>query len=293
MKNRYGLKRGPHPRLQSFWDARAAGNFIGGGTGTGLLIIAALLSVLGEPVPALPILGLAGVAFGLIMVGLEIGRPWRAINVLFNPGTSWMTREAYVAIPVFLFGGTGILFDGTVLGNNAIVLAGVSAAGYLYCQMKMLEAAKGIPSWCEPALKAYIPVTGMAEGLGIALCVPAVNASSIALSALALLLLLRAFLWFRYVAALHRKGAPAKTCAVIDAVRWPYVLLGHLLPILLLWLALLLSSSVPVVLAGLLAASAGWYVKIVIITRAAQTRGFAIPRTPIRGRGESRVLNNR
>jgi phenylacetyl-CoA:acceptor oxidoreductase subunit 2 len=290
VKNRYGLKRGPYPRLQTFWDARAACNFIGGGTGTGLLIVAALCAVLGQPVLALPIMGLAAVVFGLIMVFLEIGRPWRSMNLFINPRTSWMTREGIVAMPLFFFGGVAVLLHGTALGNAAILLAGVCAAVYLYCQMRMLHACKGILSWCEPALKPYMLVTGVVEGLGVALCVPAVAGDRMAWSALAVLLLLRAFLWFGYVAALHRNRAPEDSRAVIDRLRWPYMLLGHLLPVLLLWLALLMASGLPAILAGLLAASTGWYVKLVIITRAAQTRGFAIPRTPVRGRGESRVL---
>ncbi len=93
------------------------------------------------------------------------------------------------------------------------------------------------------------------------------------------------------MAALQRNRAPADSCAVIDRLRRPHLWLGHLLPILLLWLALLIASGLPVLLAGLMAAGAGWHVKLVILTRAAHTRGFAIPRTPVRGRGESRVLS--
>lgn len=290
MKNRHGLKRGPHPRLQSFWDARAACNFIGGGTGTGVIIVAALFAVLGQPVFVLPIIGLAAASFGLLMVFLEIGRPWRSMNMFFNPQTSWMTREGLVAIPLYFTGGAAVLFHNTLLGNAAAALAGVFAVCYLYCQMRMLHACKGIPSWCEPAIKPYMMVTGIVEGLGLALCVPAVTGSREAAIALAILLLLRAFLWFGYVSALQRNKAPQESCAIIEKLHWRYVLLGHFGPIVLLWLAQILSSPVPVILAGLLAASSGWYVKLVIVTRAAQTRGFAIPRTPIRGRGESRVL---
>ncbi|MCB1694889.1 MAG: dimethyl sulfoxide reductase anchor subunit [Pseudomonadales bacterium] len=292
MKNRYGLKRGPIPRLQSFWDARAACNFIGGGTGTGLIIVAGLYAALGQPVLALPLLGLVAVAFGLFMVFMEIGRPWRSMNVFFNPQTSWMTREGIVALPLFFFGGVAVLLHGTALGNTASVLAGLSAACYLYCQMRMLHACKGILSWCEPALKPYMLVTGVVEGLGVALCVPAVTGDKAAWSALAALLLLRALLWFGYAAALHGNRAPEDSRAEIDRLRWPYMLLGHLLPVLLLCLALLMASGLPAIVAGLLAASSGWYVKLMIITRAAQTRGFAIPRTPVRGRGESRVLSS-
>jgi phenylacetyl-CoA:acceptor oxidoreductase subunit 2 len=291
VKNRYGLKRGPHPRLQTFWDARAACNFIGGGTGTGVIIIAALYGVLGQPVFALPIVGLVAVACGLFMVFLEIGRPWRSMNLFFNPQTSWMTREGIVALPLFFCGGVAVLLHDTGPGNIAIALAGLFAACYLYCQMRMLHASKGILSWCEPALKPYMLVTGVAEGLGIALCVPGVTGDRMAWAALAALLLLRAFLWFGYAGALHRNRAPEDSRAVIDRLRWPFVLFGHLLPILLLGLALLSASGVPAILAGLLAASAGWTIKLAIITRAAQTRGFAIPRTPVRGAGVSRVLD--
>ena len=34
--------RGVEPELQPFWDERAAGNFIGGGTGAGLLLWSAI-----------------------------------------------------------------------------------------------------------------------------------------------------------------------------------------------------------------------------------------------------------
>jgi len=291
MKNRYGLKRGPNPRLQSFWDARAACNFIGGGTGTGVIIVAALFAALGQPVRVLPVIGLASVSFGLFMVFLEIGRPWRSMNLFLNPHTSWMTREGIVAMPLYFTGGLAVLLHDTVPGNTAAVAAGVFAVCYLYCQMRMLHACKGIPSWCEPAIKPYMMVTGVVEGLGLALCVPAVSGSKEALLALAILLLLRASLWFGYVSGLQRSKVPEESRTVINQLHWRYILLGHLAPVLLLWLAQLLSSAIPAILAGLLAAGGGWYVKLIIVTRAAQTRGFSIPRTPVRGGGQSRVLS--
>ncbi len=61
-----------------------------GGAGSGLLLIAAFASFPGAPLPLA--LGLAFVGAGLGLVWLEIGRPWRALNVYFRPQASWMSR---------------------------------------------------------------------------------------------------------------------------------------------------------------------------------------------------------
>ena len=68
------------PWRQANWDARAAANFIGGGSGTGLLIAAAVASAAGAPYRPLALVALALVAIGLGCVWLEIGRPWRALQ---------------------------------------------------------------------------------------------------------------------------------------------------------------------------------------------------------------------
>src|SRR4051794_33708871 len=97
----------PHQRN---WDLRAAGNFIGGGAGAGLIITAALAAASGAPFRLALAIGLGGVLAGLSLVWLEIGKPWRALNVFFHPRTSWMTREAIVA---------GILVPAGVVGAAA------------------------------------------------------------------------------------------------------------------------------------------------------------------------------
>lgn len=89
---------GPNPWHQSSWDARAAGNFMAGGAGSGLIVAAAL----GGGPAWLFLAGAAIVGIGLLCVWAEIGRPWRALNVFFHPRTSWMTREAIVAPALML-----------------------------------------------------------------------------------------------------------------------------------------------------------------------------------------------
>lgn len=279
--------KGPLPRLQTSWDLRAACNFIGGGTGTGLLISMALLALLGYPYVAGLLLGLAFVGFGLFMVWLEIGRPWRSMNLFFHPETSWMTREGILAIPIFSMGALAAFYL-TQTGQWLVAMIGVLAAGYLYCQAQMLRGAKGIPAWAHPALTPYILVTGVAEGMGLALCLPFLVSQGL-LAVFALVLIIRLVCWTRYAQDLQQGSAPEATRAVIQRIRPHILLIGHLLPIAALVLAVFAPGlqGIAVPIAGLLAAFAGWYSKATIITRAAQTRGFAIPRTPIRGRGES------
>ncbi len=284
--------KGPLPRLQTSWDLRAACNFIGGGTGTGLLIATALLVLAGAPYATGLLLGLGFVAFGLFMVWLEIGRPWRSMNLFFHPETSWMTREGILAIPLFTLGALLLFYPPAAKGALVSSAIGVIAAGYLYCQARMLRAAKGIPSWASPALTPYILSTGLVEGTGLALCVPGLVNEGTMLG-FALLLIVRALAWLRYQQQLVQTNAPTATLAVLKKLRGPLMLVGHLIPIVLLvlvsWQPNLKSLAIPA--AGLLAAAMGWLSKAAIITRAAQTRGFAIPRTPIRGKGDSRLTN--
>ena len=99
-------------RRQTYWDIRAAGNFIGGGSGSGLIAVSALAALTGELEAArLPMLaGVVLVGLGLSLVWLEIGKPWRALNVFFHPQTSWMTRESLVAGPLLAAAAAGAWF---------------------------------------------------------------------------------------------------------------------------------------------------------------------------------------
>ena len=89
---------GPDPWRQTQWDGRAALNFVAGGAGAGLLVAAALAGSgatgsaggAGDAGGSWPWLaGAALVMLGLFSVWLEIGRPWRALNVFRAPRRSW------------------------------------------------------------------------------------------------------------------------------------------------------------------------------------------------------------
>jgi len=300
------LRSGHRPRLQTFWDLRAACNFIGGGAGSGLIMIAAAAALAGDPWWVAALVGFICVGFGLGMVFLEIGRPWRAINVFFHPQTSWMTRESVLAMPLFGLGavalGMGLGWGtDTAAAVAALLAAALIAAGFLFCQANILRAVRGVPAWRDPALRPFMLVSGMAEGAGLFLLVGAFFTLPVWSLWLALLAVAtRAAAWLRYRLRLHQAGAPAASLRVLDRLA-PWVLgLGHGVPAGLLLVALglpqaLATTALPVTaaLAGLLITATGWGVKVALLTRAAATRGFAVPHAPVRGQSPDRFGTTR
>lgn len=288
---------GPWPKLQRHWDIRAAGNFIGGGTGSGLIVGAAIATPEQIFVPAL-LSGLVFVGLGLTMILLEIGRPWRALNVFFHPQTSWMTREGVVALPLFAFGGSALLLHWwggpTILVTIFGLAAGVAACCFLYCQARILRAAKGIPAWREPALTSFILSTGLAEGMGILSTFAVFGfAPSWAVAAALGLAALRMAAWHVYRVNLKKRGAPAASLAALQSIGPLFLTIGNGLPALLLVLAILRPElSGAAALGGLILTFAGWLAKLTIVTKAAATRGLSIPHTPVRGRGTSRAARS-
>jgi len=277
------------PTLQTIWDWRAALNFIGGGTGTGLLLAVPLVAVLGVSILAPTLAGLAFVAGGLAMVWLEIGRPLRALHVFFNPRTSWMTREGSVAVPLMAFGLLAAWLQWAVLALVAALLA----ATFLYCQGRILRASKGIPVWRTPRIVPLIVATGLAEGAGMFLVLmpllaPAAMAAAGTplLAALVVLAAARYGAWRSYRRALEG-SAPLEALAALKRAEPVAGLLGTAVPLAAALAAAVASPYfLPLAMAGGLAAAfAGWYLKWIIVTRAAYNQGFALVHTPARGGG--------
>lgn len=281
-------------RLQSYWDTRAACNFIGGGSGSSLLFWAALGLITGLPYVAAASIGLMLVAFGLIMVWLETGKPWRAFNLFFRPQTSWMTREGIVALPLFAAGALSILIAADLVPALAsmppAILASLTAAlglAFLYCQLRILQSAQALPAWREQWAMPLLGLSGLAEGLGLYLVVMAfLGIVPIALAAVALVLIIaRALAWQLYLSALRNSATPAPTLAALDAMRNGFLIIAHGLPVVLIasvfvWPNMAIPLSA---LAGAAAALGGWYLKFVIVTRAAYIPKFEIPIPPVRG----------
>ena len=273
---------GPKPWHQSNWDFRAALNFMFGGAGTGLLVIVAFSGLAGNTLRVELLLGMALIGAGLISVWFEIGRPLRAINVGFNPFTSWMTRESFAAGAVFALGLSAAWLGSQVLGQ-AVALA---ALVFVYCQGRMLRAAKGIPAWREPALVWLVFTTALAEGAGLFVALAALldMPAGSALGYFSLALIARAFAWSIYRGGVAKSAVRAALTA-LDRAGKILIQFGTIAPLALLLLGLFAAdfARIAVLLAGVAALATGWQFKFVLITRAAYNQGFALPHLPVRG----------
>lgn len=276
---------GPNPWQQGSWDWRAAGNFIGGGAGTGLVIFTALSGAQGMVAAGLLLAGLALVGLGLTCVWAELGRPLRALHVFFNPRTSWMTREsiaATVLFPVGVAAAAGAYYgvQGVAWGAAAFALA------FIYCQSRMLQAARGIVAWREPRVVALLLATSLAEGAGLFWLAQPWHGHGNAWLALlfAALLLIRAGVWFVYRKRLNASAA-APALRALDRAARVLLIGGTLLPLALLVVAFGAAAAPAALaaLAGLAAALAGSYLKFVLVTRAGYNQGFALRELPVRG----------
>ena len=253
---------GPKAWIQEHWDARAAANFMLGGAGAGLMAATALA----HPDSRMSVLLALGlIAAGLGAVWLEIGRKLRAVNVFFNPFTSWMTRESFAALLVFAFGVAALWTP-----QPFLPLAGLAALAFVFCQGRILHASKGIPAWRAPQVVLLIIGTGLAEGAGIALCF---TTTPLLITWFGLAVVLRGFAWMRYDDAVKSPAllAPGKVFLQIGTAG------GLLLAVLAYWMPL----AAP--LAALLVILTGLWLKFALVTRASHNQGFSLPHLPVRG----------
>jgi phenylacetyl-CoA:acceptor oxidoreductase subunit 2 len=228
---------------------------------------------------------LALVGLGLFLVWLEIGRPWRALHVFFHPQTSWMSREASVAIVLFPVTAAAVWWQNSLV----FMIAAALGALFLFCQGRILQASRGIPAWREPAIVPLIFGTGLTEGVAMLMLLFAATGGPTAslVNAMIILIVLRSWAFFSWREALQKSQAPVATLNRITALRAPFLLIGNALPVLialvaaLFWRPGLLELSAALTLAG------GWWLKFIIVTGAAQVQGYGIG-TLRRGRPEIR-----
>jgi len=274
------------PRLQVNWDWRAAANFTFGGAGTGLFAVTVIAGLFAPLLWLAALLAMTLVGAGLFCVWLEIGRPMRFLNVFLNPSTSWMSREALAALPFFAFGGAFLLWPVPALG----LLGGASGLVFVYCQGRILRAAKGIPAWRQPGIVPLIMTTGLTEGVALFIIVAVLAGYDLLMLqtvGLGMLVLvgLRAALWQIYRGALGAAGAPVAALRELDA--GVLILSAKVQAVVLASVVAGLFIPAILALAGVLTLATGWGFKFRLITRAAFNQGFAINRMPARGAGKS------
>jgi phenylacetyl-CoA:acceptor oxidoreductase subunit 2 len=261
------MSYGPRPWQQRHWDWRAAANFMLGGTGAGLAIAATLAQEL-SPYPVL--LALLLVAGGLGAVWLEIGRKLRALHVFFNPFTSWMTREAFAGTVFFAFVCIDLFFPSRIILGGAAI----AALAFVYCQARILRAAKGIPAWRAPQVVALVMTSALTEGIGLLMIM---HPDLLVLSLFTAAAIARGFAWSGYWSALKQ---PASRAALGPAGEM-LIQIGTIVPLALVFGWIFVPQAA--ILAGIAAILTGWRLKYVLVTRAALNQGFALPHLPVRG----------
>lgn len=273
------------PARQGYWDWRAAGNFIGGGAGAGLLVYAAAVP---SPTAAPGLLGLALVCSGLLCVWFEIGRPWRALNVFLHARSSWMTRESIVAVALIIVGVGAAWYGGRWLPWCTAALA----LAYVYSQARMLQAARGIPAWRAPRVVPLLIATGLAEGAGLGIVAqllmdPAGLPDWAALLLIGLVLS-RVLALTAYLRGLGPQAAPTRAREVLTQFGRRFLGIDAAAIIAAALAAIAPRHAWALGLAGLLTALAGGWFKFTLVTRAAYHQGLALPVIPARGAGATR-----
>lgn len=285
--------KGAEPAHQKHWDWKAAGNFMCGGTGSGLFAFTAAAALPWLPRTLFGLAALGLMALGLFLVLLKIGRPLRALYVFRQPQRSWMAREAWIAAALFPVALVALWFGHPIL----MAMAGVMALLFLYAQAMILKEAKGIPAWREPLVVPLILSTGLAEGGGLFLLAPLLFpvAAPLAEPAAVIVVLLtaaRAFCWRSYMTALKVKGAPKRSLDCLAGLQAVVIGLGLLLPLIsiaagFVAAGLVAGAAGPALFAlgGLCAFAAGWVLKYRLVTQAGYNQGFALEHVPVRGAG--------
>jgi len=312
-ENRPAMKPIPAKR-QNNWDLRAVGNFTLGGTSSGLLTLlgfivlsgsAAMLPSVSTTFAGLPLvfdlyhLAAVMMGLGLLSVFNEINRPARFLNVFRGYRTSWMSREAIVAV-VFM-GIAGLkLFEATtalkilITASELALIASLLGVLFLYCQARILQAAKGVPAWRAPVMTWVVVFSGLFEGLGVlavatglgsfkfppdfARVVPALGVSLAAINWV---------LWRSYM-KYCAEAVPVETLAVLSKHCLTIQMAGRVAPLVLFSVVLFLPiGTFPEVLAlaGLLAVVGGWYWKALVVWRACHFQNFHLKSVPLRGSG--------
>jgi len=286
--------------LQTRWDFRAAMNFVLGGMGSGLAIVAAAFWVAfglsAAAAGALFVLAGIVMAIGLVFVFFKIGRKTRFLYAIRRPNTSWMSREVYAAGAFYALVAANFFHPLSVFPP----LIGAAAALFLYCQGRILSASKGIPAWRAPMMPAMIVATGLFEGLGLAAALFGGAAAPAAPRALAVLFavfaLLNAGLWHLYRSRARAAGVPPLARDVLTKMTpWLHGI-GHAVPALLALAALFSpmgAASALIAFAGIAAVAGGALWKFVLVTRAAYFQTIVLPRMPHRGSGARAVAGRK
>jgi phenylacetyl-CoA:acceptor oxidoreductase subunit 1 len=276
--------------IQTYWDWRAAMNFIMGGIGAGLTAFAGLYFYLFENngiiLQSSLSIGVFFICCGLFFVWLKIGRKLRALYVLFRPQTSWMSREVYAVSSLFLLIGISFIYELPALGTLIFLFAVL----FLYCQTKILQASKGISSWRQKEIPILLLAIGLYEGLALFSLIVYFGDKLVfydmSVSLLVILGATNTFILARYSRKVSSKVNPSSRKILSKAIPKLQVL-GFIIPsvILAIYMMLEIFTSLPYLLGLVLIIINCVYFKFILIVKAGHQQGFILPKLPQRGSG--------
>jgi DMSO reductase anchor subunit len=267
-------------RPQTLWGWLAVANFVAGGLGAGLYLVAAIAAGFVQRSPGL--LTASAVAPALVLAGFaagahEAGRPGRGPRVLWRVRTSWMSREL-AAGGAFVVLALGEFF---IPSPAQRVVAAGAAVTLAIAQGAMLRQARGVPAWSVAPMPALFLLSALASGGGLALLlellagrVPGRGQDQAAL----LVVLVEGATWIAYL-AWSREPAFREATAALRGGRLGARLLvdAFVAPAALLLVALAWPVAFPVAAAAVLLVAGQAELKAALVRDAGRLRPITLP----------------
>jgi DMSO reductase anchor subunit len=255
---------------QTLWGKLAVANFVLGGLGAGVYLIAAVASGLG-PSPDLTLATLVGPALvlaGFVAVGLEAGSPLRGLRVLRRVATSWMSRELWLGAAFVLFAVGDFVHPALAVRLMAVV----AALGLSLAQGSILRAALAVPNWSVALMPLVFAASALVSGSGLITLIdvargqPPGQVQSIATVGL---LLVGALVWQKYGRLVRFAPTPREGWGVVAILA-----VGYVAPIVLELFALAQTNlEMPAAaLAGVLMVGGQIQAKALLILSAGEVR---------------------
>jgi DMSO reductase anchor subunit len=277
------------PARQAVWGRPAVANFVLGGLGAGLYVVAALAAGF-QASPTLRIaswLGPVLVLVGFAAAAPEAGRPLRGPRVLARVRISWMSRELALGGVFAALAGA----DLTLGAPELRLLAAATAVLLALAQGFILQGARGVPAWSVPVMPPLFLTSALASGAGLLVLLEVARGrvSPRLLGGTLVLLTLHLIVWWTYI-TWSRDEAFLGGVRALREGRGALAIVGagYLAPSLLLALGV----AVPALAPPLAAAGAGCvivgqlYAKAGLVLRAGHLRPITLahPRLERRSR---------
>lgn len=233
------------PVKQKDWGWPAAANFIIGGTGAGLFLLSffqafmRVSSTSGSESLPWGLIPPLMISIGFLFLGVEAGRPLRGCFVFRHPRQSWISRETY-ACCIFI---PAALLDYLLPHPSIRLLAVAAALGLLISQGFIVYRARAVTAWNVPIIPILFLTSSLASGYGLLLLLTALGGfyPDQSMSIIGLIITgLNLTIWFVYLFW----SKSTHFLSATQTLRGSHALiltvgLGHIIPLLLLFLLLL------------------------------------------------------